>query len=100
MKYDVVGFDAGAYIFFSKDKIFPKQNSIQRWLSTVQPITKDQLSQFKVLPASQDKLVQFYHQWLKENENILGFWDKEKIRIIKGSVCIEILVKIYMKKFL
>ena len=78
IKYDVVGFDAGAYIFFSKDKIFPKQNSIQRWLSTVQPITKDQLSQFKVLPASQDKLVQFYHQWLKENENILGFWDKEK----------------------
>lgn len=78
IKYDVVGFDAGAYIFFSKDNIFPKQTSIQRWLSTVQPITKDQLSQFKALPANRDKLVQFYHQWLKENENILGFFDKEK----------------------
>lgn len=52
IKYDVVGFDAGAYIFFSKDNIFPKQTSIQHWLSAVQPITKDQLSQFKALPAN------------------------------------------------
>ena len=78
MKYDVVGFDAGAYIFFSKDKIFPKQTSIQRWLDTVQPITKDQLSQFKALPANKNKLVDFSDKWLVQHENILGFFEIEK----------------------
>ena len=100
MKYDVVGFDAGAYIFFSKDKIFPKQTSIQRWLDTVQPITKDQLSQFKALPANKNKLVDFSDEWLVQHENVLGFSETEKrISIIRGLVYIGILVKMYMNKF-
>ncbi|WP_343569339.1 hypothetical protein [Acinetobacter sp.] len=78
IKYDVVGFDAGAYIFFSKDNIFPEQTDIKHWLHTIQLITKDQLNQFKILPANQDKLVQFFHQWLKRNEKKLGFSEKEK----------------------
>ncbi|QNX86329.1 hypothetical protein [Acinetobacter seifertii] len=78
IKYDVVGFDAGAYIFFSKDNIFPKQTDIRHWLRTIQPITKDQLNQFRILPANQDKLVQFFHQWLNRNEKKLGFSEREK----------------------
>ena len=88
IKYDVVGFDAGAYIFFSKDKIFPKQTSIQRWLSTVQPITKDQLSQFKVLPANKKKLADFYRAWLMQYGEKIKFMEKEKKNQYNNGVCL------------
>jgi hypothetical protein len=88
IKYDVVGFDAGAYIFFSKDNIFPKQTSIQRWLDTVQPITKDQLSQFKALPANKKKLADFYRAWLMQYREKIKFTEETKKNQYNNGVCL------------
>lgn len=72
-QHDLVAFDGGAYIFFSRDKIFPDQQNIERILDAVKPVTKEQLKQFKAVPQTQEKLSIFADEWLEKNRNTLHF---------------------------
>jgi len=77
-QHDLVAFDARSYIFFSREKIFPDQQSVEQMLDAVKPVTKEELEQFKAIPSSEDKLVVFAKQWLKKNMGVLNFIDQRK----------------------
>lgn len=77
-QHDLVAFDARSYIFFSRDIIFPDQQSIERMLDAVKPVTKEQLEQFQAIPENGDKLFVFAKQWLDLNKETLNFTRKIK----------------------
>lgn len=66
-QHDLVAFDARSYIFFSREKIFPDQQSIEQMLDAVKSITKEELEQFKVLPDTTEKLLKLTKMWLQSN---------------------------------
>lgn len=77
-KHKLVAFDAKHYVFFSQDVIFPDQESIEEMLGAVNPITKEQLLQFKAIPENGDKLIVFAKEWLKINKKSLKFNESVK----------------------
>ncbi|MDO3666765.1 hypothetical protein [Acinetobacter higginsii] len=77
-QHGLVAFDARSYHFFSKEKIFPEQESMERMLDAVKPVTKEKLEQFEAIPSNEDKLVVFAKQWLKNNIETLYFIDQRK----------------------
>lgn len=82
-QHGLVAFDARSYHFFSQEKIFPEQESIERMLDVVRPVTKEQLEQFQAIPPNGDKLVVFAKQWLELNKVFLGFiQQRKKINLI------------------
>lgn len=89
-KHKLVAFDAKHYVFFSQDVIFPDQESIEEMLGAVQAVTKEQLLQFKAVPASNDKLIVFSEEWLKANQDTLHF-----IKIKKSNVFNELVIGFY-----
>lgn len=72
-QHDLVAFDARSYIFFSREKIFPDQQSIEKMLDAVKSITKEELEQFKAIPPTKEKLSIFADQWLELNKQTLNF---------------------------
>ncbi|NNP76394.1 hypothetical protein A7P54_08170 [Acinetobacter sp. Ac_3412] len=77
-QHGLVAFDARSYHFFSKEKIFPEQESMERMLDAVKPLTKEQLEQFKAIPPSSEMLSIFAKQWLDLNKESLNFTRKTK----------------------
>ncbi len=77
-QHDLVAFDSGSYIFFSRNKIFPDQQNIERMLDAVKPITKEELEQFKAVPQTQEKLSIFADEWLEKNRATLHFYKAQK----------------------
>lgn len=78
-QHDLVAFDARSYQFFSKEKIFPEQESIEKMLDAVKPITKKQLEQFQVIPSTREQLISFSDRWLRSNQDVLHFIETKKI---------------------
>ncbi|WP_288421408.1 hypothetical protein [uncultured Acinetobacter sp.] len=72
-QHDLVAFDARSYIFFSHEKIFPDQQSIEQMLDAVKSVTKEELEQFKAIPPTREKLSIFADQWLELNKQTLNF---------------------------
>ncbi|MFI8011973.1 hypothetical protein ACIF8R_17645 [Acinetobacter sp. ABJ_C4_1] len=72
-QHDLVAFDARSYIFFSREKIFPDQQSIEQMLDAVKSVTKEELEQFKAIPPTREKLSIFADQWLELNKQTLNF---------------------------
>ncbi|MGB9039561.1 MAG: hypothetical protein WCC23_13750, partial [Acinetobacter calcoaceticus] len=72
-QHDLVAFDARSYIFFSREKIFPDQQSIEKMLDAVKSINKEELEQFKAIPPTREKLSIFADQWLELNKQTLNF---------------------------
>ncbi|MGK8801402.1 hypothetical protein [Acinetobacter seifertii] len=85
-QHDLVAFDARSYIFFSREKIFPDQQSIEQMLDAVKPVTKEELEQFKALPDTTEKLLKLTKMWLQTNHRhskfILTF---KKNQYIQGN---------------
>lgn len=72
-QHDLVAFDARSYIFFSREKIFPDQQSIEQMLDAVKSVTKDELEQFKAIPPTKEKLTIFGKHWLDINKETFRF---------------------------
>lgn len=72
-QHGLVAFDARSYHFFSQEKIFPEQESIERMLDVVRPVTKEQLEQFKAVPPTREQLILFSDRWLDMNKETLEF---------------------------
>ncbi|WP_252509308.1 hypothetical protein [Acinetobacter colistiniresistens] len=82
-QHGLVAFDARSYHFFSQEKIFPEQESIERMLQAVKPVTKEQLEKFQAVPPTKEKLSIFAKQWLKLNQEYLNYmWQIKKISLI------------------
>ena len=97
-QHDLVAFDSGSYIFFSRKKIFPDQQNIERMLDTVKPITKEELEQFKAVPQTQEKLSIFASDWLEKNRNTLNFHKTKKnnqFNSLKSGIYRDISSEIY-----
>lgn len=77
-QHGLVAFDARSYHFFSQEKIFPEQESIERMLDAVRPVSKEQLEQFKAVPPTREQLILFSDRWLKNNQDILHFFETKK----------------------
>lgn len=77
-QHDLVAFDARSYIFFSREKIFPDQQSVEQMLDAVKPVTKEELEQFKAIPSTKEKLSIFADHWIELNKAALGFTRKRK----------------------
>lgn len=78
-QHGLVAFDARSYHFFSQEKIFPEQESIERMLQAVKPVTKEQLEKFQDVPPTKEKLSIFAKQWLKLNQEYLNYmWQRKK----------------------
>jgi hypothetical protein len=77
-QHDLVAFDARSYTFFSREKIFPDQQSIEKMLDAVKSVTKEELEQFKAIPPTREKLSIFADQWLELNKQTLDFTNRVK----------------------